>query len=305
MIAVGYLIGWGLIRWLPERWGRRLFTWIADAVWRREGRGVRRLEANLRRVVGPGPSEADLRALSRSGMRSYLRYWYEIFRLPSIGPRRLAERTEIHGADTLFAALESGRGVVAALPHSGNWDQAGAWIVGRGYRLTTVAERLRPESVFERFVAFRTALGMEVLALRGGPPPLPVLVDRLKAGGLVCLLADRDLSSSGVEVTLFGEPARMPAGPATLALRTGAALLPVGLWFTGKGWGIRIHDEIEVPDEGDDRHRTTAMTQALARAFESDIAAHPQDWHMLQRVFSADLDPRRARRAARPDRSTG
>src|SRR5581483_6033714 len=114
----------------------------------------------------------------------------------------------------LRKAIAQGNGVILALPHMGNWDHAGAWLAGTGVPFTTVAERLNPASLFDRFVAFRESLGMEVVPLTGGTrPPFDLLADRLRAGGVLCLLADRDLTSTGVEVDFFGMPARMPAGP--------------------------------------------------------------------------------------------
>lgn len=288
--AAGYALGWSLVRRLPEPLGRRVFRRIADRAWRRRGAGVRRLEANLSRVAGPGAEEAELRALSREGMRSYLRYYYEAFRLPAMSRGQITARTRATGVETIEETLAAGRGVVAALPHMGNWDHAGAWITLRGIPLTTVAERLRPESVFRRFLSFREGLGMEVLPLAdNGAHTFAALARRLRAGRLVCLLADRDLTDSGVEVPFFGEPARFPGGPAALALATGAALMPVGLWYEGEEWRIRVHPELPVPQEGERPAKVAAMTRGLARVFETEIRAHPQDWHMLQRVFLADL----------------
>ncbi|TQN31237.1 KDO2-lipid IV(A) lauroyltransferase [Haloactinospora alba] len=290
--TVAYSLGWMLIRRVPERVGRRVFEVMADRSWRGRGRRVRQLEANLRRVSGPDITQAQLRALSRAAMRSYLRYFYEMFRLPVMDWKTLSARTSHSGVEKVERhARAGGRGAVVALPHMGNWDHAGAWITMRGTPLTTVAERLEPESLFDRFVRFRAALGMEVLPLTGGEGNnTELLARRLRNGGLVCLLADRDLTSNGVDVTFFGENARMPAGPASLAERTGAALLPVTLWYEGEQCCIRIHDEVPVPGHGDRRDNVRAMTQEVARVFEHAIAEHPQDWHMLQRVFTADLE---------------
>jgi KDO2-lipid IV(A) lauroyltransferase len=181
------------------------------------------------------------------------------------------------------------------LPHMGNWDHAGAWLAGTGVPFTTVAERLEPASVFDRFVAFRESLGMEVIPLTGGErPPFEVLADRLRAGGVLCLLGDRDLTATGVEVDFFGAPARMPAGPAALAHDTGALLLPVTLWYPDRRhWGARIHPVIDVPALGDRAERIRVMTQHVADEFAGAIAEHPEDWHMLQRVWVEDLDARR------------
>jgi KDO2-lipid IV(A) lauroyltransferase len=189
-------------------------------------------------------------------------------------------------------ALAAGRGAILALPHSGNWDMAGVWLVQTHGRLTTVAERLKPESLYRRFVAYRESLGFEILPLSGGEqPPFELLCERLRDNRVVCLMAERDLTRSGVPVDFFGEPTRMPAGPAKLAIETGTALLPVHLWFDGDGWGFQVHPELDCTG-GD----VAVITQALAEKFAAGIAAHPADWHMLQPQSLADLpEDRRAR----------
>jgi lauroyl/myristoyl acyltransferase len=229
----------------------------------------------------------------RDAVRSYARYWCEVFRLPVTSRERVLSGMRTVGEQRMRAALAAGRGVIFALPHSGNWDHAGAWLTASGVPFTTVAERLRPESLYDRFVAFRESLGMEVLPLTGGSrPPYDVLVERLQAGGALCLLADRDLSARGIDVELFGATTRMPAGPASLALRTGAVLMPVTLSFLPDGWHCVFHPEVSHTD-------VATMTQTVADAFAEGIAAHPEDWHMLQRLWLDDLavdDPRRVRR---------
>ncbi|HZB50550.1 MAG TPA: phosphatidylinositol mannoside acyltransferase, partial [Mycobacteriales bacterium] len=238
----GFAAGWAAVRALPEPLVSAAFRTAADAATRRGGKGPARLRSNLRRVLGPTAPAAELDALTRLGMRSYARYWQEAFRLPVIGRDRIRAGTDFRGADVLDAAIAAGRGVICALPHMGNWDAAAVWLVDHGARFTTVAERLRPESLYRRFLDYRESLGMEVLPLTGGDrPPSEVLTERLRAGGVVCLLGDRDLTKRGIDVEFFGDTARMPAGPALLAATTGAALLPVGLWFTPRGWVVRVH----------------------------------------------------------------
>lgn len=291
LLALLYALGWAVVRWLPAPLARALSRVVADAAWLRRGAGVRRLAANLRRVAGADCSDRHVRELSRAALRSYCWYWMEVFRLPAMRRDDLSGRFRLRDPELLWEALGSGRGVILALPHSGNWDHAGAWLATSGYPFTTVAERLHPESLYDRFVAFRERLGMEVLPLTGGDGDVYArLAERLRARGVVCLLADRDLTASGVEVTFFGEPARLPAGPAALALDTGAALVPVTLWYEPGVWGGRIHEEIPVPEAGERGERIAVMTQAMADAFAESIAAHPQDWHMLQRLWTADLD---------------
>jgi phosphatidylinositol dimannoside acyltransferase len=290
-----YLLGWAVVCRLPRSWAKWLFALIADVLWRRQGAGVRQLEANLSRVVGPVP-ERQLRRLSRDGMRSYLRYWLEVFRLPVIPPEEIMARTRMHGdlEPIAFKYLSSGRGVIFALPHMGNYEAAGAYIVRRGAgSFTTVAERLGSVAVYDKFLTFRESLGMEVLPHAGGEGPFGVLAERLAEGKLVCLVCDRDLTATGVEVEFFGEPARMAAGPAALAVETGAALMPVALWFEGRDWGVRIYPEVPVPPDGDRIEKIAAMSQQMALRFEQGIGEHPADWHMLQKVFVADLEPGR------------
>lgn len=301
--------GWTLVCRLPESWARALFRFGADIAWRRQGRGVQVLEGNLVRVLrtnpaGSGPAEFDgkeLRTLSRAVLRSYARYYLETFRLQVIPHERIDAGMHVNReqVDLTLEYMKNGRGVIYALPHMGDFEQAGLWVnlYGAG-SFTTVAERLKPDSVFERFLAFRQALGMEVLPTTGGPNPSGVMARRLRTGKLVCIVADRDLSDTGVEVDFFGEKALLPAGPAVLAVQTGAALMPVSCWFIGEDeWGTHVHDEIPVPAGGDRKEKVAAMTQAMAAVFEQAIREHPEDWHMLQKVFVADLDPERLARS--------
>ncbi|MCX5319311.1 phosphatidylinositol mannoside acyltransferase [Streptomyces sp. NPDC055059] len=293
LIDALYGAGWSTVKKLPEPVAVRLGRTIADLTWRRRGKSVLRLESNLARVV-PDASPERLKQLSKAGMRSYLRYWMESFRLPSWSADRVRNGFDIEDVHHLTDGLASDRGVILALPHLGNWDLAGAWVTTElETPFTTVAERLKPETLYDRFVAYRESLGMEVLPHEGGSA-FGTLARRLRAGGLVCLVADRDLSESGVEVKFFGDTARMPAGPAILAQQTGALLLPVTLWYDESPvMHGRIHAPIEVPETGTRAEKTSVMTQALADAFATGIADHPEDWHMLQRLWLADLEERR------------
>ncbi|MFE5535421.1 phosphatidylinositol mannoside acyltransferase [Streptomyces sp. NPDC056492] len=292
LVDAVYGLGWAGVKKLPEPAAVALGRRIADYAWKKRGKSVLRLESNLARVV-PDAGPERLRELSKAGMRSYMRYWMESFRLPTMETSRFGQDVQMKDEHLLREALASGRGVVVALPHLANWDLAGAWAVGHlGVPFTTVAERLKPETLFDRFVAYRESLGMEVLPHTGGAA-FGTLARRLRSGGLVCLVADRDLSASGVEVDFFGSTARMPAGPALLAQQTGAVLLPATLYYgdTPKMYG-RIHPEVTVPQAGTRTEKTTAMTQAVADAFASGISEHPEDWHMLQRLWLDDLEER-------------
>ncbi|MET8153025.1 phosphatidylinositol mannoside acyltransferase [Actinoplanes sp. NPDC049668] len=287
LTELGYAAGWRLVRTLPLPAARALFNAGADRAARGNGRGTQRLRRNLRTVVGPDLPEAELDELVRAGLRSYARYWMEAFRLPSQRKEDFLTDFHLEDADEFNAVLKEGNGVVLALPHVANWDAAAAWVVSNGWNLITVNERLKPEAVYERFVAYREKLGMEVLPLTGGErPPLDVLAEKAGQGYAVALLADRDLSARGVEVEFFGGRTRMPAGPALVALRTGAPLYAVDLWFTPTRTVGKMR-RIELPDpaEGALDHRVQVTTQRLADAFALGIADHPQDWHMLQKMW--------------------
>jgi KDO2-lipid IV(A) lauroyltransferase len=296
VVDAAYAAGWSVVRGMPEWLVKRQFDAAADAVWLRSGRSVRRLQSNLARVV-PDASEHELRMLTRDGVRSYLRYWAEVFQLPKMTTAQILRRVDVTGDPRIRSAVAAGNGMILSLPHMGNWDMAGAWLTGTGVPFTTVAERLKPESLFTRFVEFRESIGMEVIPLTGGEqPPYVVLAERLRAGGALCLLGDRDLTRAGIGVDFFGATARMPAGPAALAHDTGAVLLPVTLSNPSRWrWDFQIHEQVGIPAEGSRDEKIRQMTQQVARVFEAEIRKHPQDWHMLQRVWVDDLDPARDR----------
>ncbi len=295
-----YAAGWMAVRAMPEFAARTAFDTGARYAARRGG--PEQLRKNLARVIGVPPAGVP-DALMRASLASYARYWREAFRLPTMNHRALARQLDdsVLGQDNLNAALAAGRGAVLALPHSGNWDVNGVWLAQSHGTFTTVAERLKPESLYRRFIAYRESLGFEVLPLSGGDrPPFEVLCERLRANGVVCLMAERDLTRTGVQVDFFGEPTRMPAGPAKLALETGAALLPAHCWFEDhevQGWGCDMQAPLDC-SSGSETNRVGVITQALADRFAKNIAVHPEDWHMLQPQWLADLSTeRRAKRA--------
>ena len=287
----GYAAGWRLVRALPDGLARKLFGMGADFSASRGG-GPNQLRRNLARVLGV-PPEAVPDELVQASVRSYARYWREAFRLPSMNLDAQAAVIDgcVSGREHLDAALAEGKGAVLALPHSGNWDMAGMWLVRYYGGLSTVAERLKPESLYQRFVDYRESLGFEIFPLSGGEaPPVALLSDRLRDNKIVCLLSERDLARHGVPVTFFGEPTRMAPGPAKLAIDTGAHLFPVHCYFDADGWGFSIAPRIDV-SQGLEQ-----ATQKLADVFAANIAQHPEDWHMLQPLWLADLsESRRAR----------
>lgn len=278
--------GWSVIPRLPRPLAAAVFDRVAAWSARRPG-SYEQLRRNLRQVTGGMLSEHALDALVERGAASYARYWREAFQLPSMSAAEVVRRTEFLGFEHVTGPREQGRGVVIALTHSGNWDAAAVVLCkGHGVPMTTVAERLRPESLFERFVRYRESLGMSVAPLSGGAEPsVAVLKRALKAGETITLLADRDLLGSGIEVELCGRRTTMPSGPALMAIQTGAALVPLELSFTPTGWRNRFHPEIAIPADGRLRERVTAATEALAAQFTDQLRRTPQDWHMLQKIW--------------------
>lgn len=293
----GYAAGWRLVRAMPEFAARNAFD--AGAVMAARNGGPAQLRKNLARVLGVPPAEVP-DSLIRASLASYARYWREAFRLPSMDLHAVARRLDevSLGGELLQADVDAGRGGILALPHCGNWDMAGVWLAQHHGTFTTVAERLKPESLYRRFIDYRETLGFEVLPLSGGArPPFEMLAKRLRENRFVCLMAERDLTRSGVQVDFFGEPTRMPAGSAKLAIETGAPLHPAHVYYQGDNCVVRILDELDT-SSGD----VTAITQALADKFAEGIAAHPEDWHMLQPQWLADLSAERQARLAGAER---
>lgn len=275
-----YSLAWRLIRFLPETIAYRLGDWIARYAIKRDGRRIKRFRSNLM-VVSPHSSEFEIENLLVRAMRSNLRYWIDTFRFPTWSQARIRESVEVINRNVFDDAMASGRGLIVALPHAGNWDHAGAFFCAEGFPLVTVAEHLRPERLFRKFLAYREAMGMEVLDLDARV--MKTLEDRLRAGRLIALVADRDLSAHGVEVDFFNRVAKFPAGPAKLAIETGATLVTAFIRYTDTG--IRVHFSTPLITSG---KSVNEVVQAIATNFEAEIAEYPEDWHMLQRVFLED-----------------
>jgi KDO2-lipid IV(A) lauroyltransferase len=279
--AYVYFAGWRLVRWLPESTAYTLAYRVSDFLVKRNGKSVQRLRSNLSRTQ-PGMTSLDLDLLVIEAMRSYMRYWCDTFRLPDWSKERIIKTTSVTNEHLLTDAIAAGTGVIVAVPHAGNWDHAGAYFCAKGIRLVTVAERLKPEKLFLKFLAYRQAMGMEVLPLDGRV--LSTLEERLNEGALVALVSDRDLSRSGIEVDFFGGTARMPAGPALLALRTKAPLITAFVSYTESGVHIEFRNVI-LPSSGDESSKVKEIVQMTAQYFEDGISQSPEDWHMLQRIW--------------------
>ena len=279
--AWGYFAAWRILRWLPEGFVYSRAYQIADIVTKRNGKGVQRLRSNLARTQ-PDITSLDLDILVYKAMRSSLRYWCDTFRLPDWTAERISKTVTTTNEHLLLDAIAAGKGAIVTLPHVGNYDHAAAYFCGKGARIVTVAEHLKPEALFKKFMDYRAAFGMEALPLDGRV--IPTLAQRLRSGCVVALAADRDLSRTGIDVTFFGGPARMPAGPAILALKTDAPLICVMISYTETG----IHIDFElvpIPTEGSENERVAQIVQNSADLFAQGIARFPHDWHMMQRIW--------------------
>lgn len=294
-----FAAGWKIVRRLPEKTAYRNFNRVADRLWAKRGGGVLQLEQNLRRVV-PTATDAEIRELSKQSMRNYFRYWCDAFRMPDWSQERIVSSVVCYNEHYIDEALALNAGIICALPHMGNWDHIGAWGTVELAPVTSVAERLKPEKLFDKFIEYRTSIGLRIYPL-GQPNVVDTLADELRDDKrIIALLSDRDLTAHGIAVDFFGEKTRMPAGPANLALRTGAPILPASLWYDGPNCCINIHPPVVVPagaPTGDDARNqpgyaaaVSDMTQQIANAFQDGIAAHPADWHMMQKLWLSDLD---------------
>jgi KDO2-lipid IV(A) lauroyltransferase len=247
------------------------------------------IERHLQRVHGGALSPDAATREVRRAFESYARYWVESFRLPDTSPAELDARMSVQGMDHVDRALAEGHGAIVALPHLGGWDFAGAWFCSLGYQVTAVVEPVEPPELFEWFASLRRALGVTVVPL--GPAAGTTVLQTLKAGGLAALVCDRDISESGVEVEFFGERTRLPSGPAALALRAGAPILPTAAYFHGRrGHLAVIRPPLPVERSGRFRDDVTRVTQALAGELETLIRHAPEQWHLMQPNWPSDRD---------------
>ena len=280
-VAGAYFAGWRIVRALPEKFAYNCFELIGRFALSRNGARIQRLRLNLTRVC-PEKNNLEMDLLMSQAMSSYMRYWCDTFRSPDWSRERISQTVTVDGEELLTGPMKNGTGVIVALPHAGNWDHAGSYFCAMGLPLVTVAERLKPEALFNKFLEYRQNIGMEVLALDSRS--MATLLKRARDGALIALVADRDLSKSGVDVSFFGYPARMPAGPALLALRTETPLITAYVSYTEKGIHIKFNS-VSLPTNGSESERIAAVVQRCADLFAEGIKAAPQDWHMLQRIW--------------------
>jgi KDO2-lipid IV(A) lauroyltransferase len=282
-----WLAAWRIVRRLPEPVAMSLGAFGGYLYYRLDERRRAALRVNIRQVLGPDASQATVERVVRRGFYRYGRYWAEAFRLENLSQQDISDRFTIEGQENLDAAVAKGRGAIFAVPHIGNWDAGAAWLLTQGLQVTTIAERLKPEVLFDRFIEYRRALGMEILPLDNGSESMRGVMRALRAGRVVALVCDRDLTGHGLPVEMFGSLAAMPGGPASLAIKTGAALLPCAVYQDRRGgrWIGAIRPEITVDPSGDPRADAQLLTQRLAKEFEGFIARHPEQWHVLSRFW--------------------
>ncbi len=278
---LAYLAGWKIVGALPEKSAYKLFYRISSYLYKKNGKNVRRLRTNYT-LVKSNLSPEEIENLVIAGLNSYMRYWCDTFRIHRWSSDRIQSTVTTSNDHLLRNPMNEGQGVVVALPHSGNWDHAGAYFCQEGFPLVTVAEVLKPEKLFVKFLRYRQEMGFEVLGLDARA--FVTLIKRAREKRLIALVADRDLSSSGIPVSFFGRTAKMPAGPAVLAIKEGLPLVVAHVSYTSLGIHIDFHP-ISVPTVGSDEDRIAATVQNIARTFEIGISEHPEDWHMLQRIW--------------------
>jgi KDO2-lipid IV(A) lauroyltransferase len=278
---LAYLVGWKTVGILPEKLAYGVFRSLAHWMHRRDGKSVKRLRTNLS-IVDPSLTSSELEKLVRRGLESYMRYWCDTFRIHRWNNVRIEKTVSLKNDHLLRNPMAEGKGVVIALPHSGNWDHAGAYFCQQGIPLVTVAEILKPEKLFARFLRYREEMGFEVLGLDSRA--FVTLIRRAREKRLIALVADRDLSESGIVVNFFGHEAKMPAGPAVLAIREGLPLVAAHVSYTPIGIHIEFN-EVNIPEIDNEEEQIKETVQRTANLFAAGISKSPEDWHMLQRIW--------------------
>jgi KDO2-lipid IV(A) lauroyltransferase len=277
-----YLFAWKVIGVLPEKSAYKLANLVSDQIFIKNGKGVKRLRSNYKRVM-PNISERELEELTKNGMRSYLRYWFDTFRLNKWSKSRIIETTFVVRENLLRDPIETKEGCIIALPHAGNWDHAAAYFCSTGIPITAVVEKLKPEAIFKKFLAYRQSIGIEAISHK--EKTIPILMERLNQGKLVALVADRDMSRNGIEVNFLGGIAKMPAGPAILAIKTGSPLVTAYIRYLNRGIELTFDETIKLPVTGSEEEQIKIVTQSMADNFAKRIKDSPVDWHMLQRIW--------------------
>lgn len=265
---------------LPTRSGRSASAALGRVLYR-IAPGVRAtVAANQAQVLGRPPHDPLVQASTREAFALYARYWFDTFHALDWDDARVRDSFRFEGIEHVEKALADGKGVVIALPHTGNWDVGGRAMALRVAPIVSVAEHLNPEALFELFLEHRRRLGMEIIDLASEHVGRQ-LTQHLERNRIVALVADRDLSGGGVEVEMFGRSRRMPAGPALISLSAGAPLLSGPTFTTRDGW-VEVLTPVSIEPTGRRKDDIIALTRALASQFERAISSAPADWHLFQ-----------------------
>lgn len=246
------------------------------------------VERNIRRVRGADLTGAALRQAVDATFGSYVQYWIESFRLPGTSAEDLDRGIAVSGLEHVEAPLADGRGAILSVPHLGGWEWAAFWLTEvRGHRVTAVAEQIEPPELAKWFTGLRRQFGIDVVPF--GPAAASACIKALKANHILALVSDRDLSGNGVPVDLFGERTTLPGGPATLALRTGAPLVPGAVYFDidGRHLGSAL-PPLDTERRGRLRDDVARVTEDLAATLELLIRRAPDQWHLLQPNWPSD-----------------
>ena len=289
-----YGFAWFLVKRLPNGLTLGIFRKIADFAYKKDIKGVQQLRANLSFMLNLESDSSELENLVKEGMRSYLRYWQEAFRLPKWDKNYLDKNIRIKGKVNLDSAQKSGRPLVTAVAHMGNWDAAGFWYTNNFGQLTTVAERLKPESLFNRFVKFRNSFGVEIIPTSGETDIFMKLVRRAKEGRMIALVADRDISRNGIEINYGNSKTTFPVGPAAIVTTVDGLIVPMSSYYDFDGKLTFEFFPTLAPNKSLSKEQNVLnLTQELANIFESEIKKHPKDWHLLQRIWKDVLPLKR------------
>ncbi len=280
----GYNLAWTLIKFLPEKFGRRLFSVLSRKIYKANKKSVQQLRANLKKVTNLPAAELEI--LLAQAVESYFKYWYEAFVLNTWSKKKISEYFTMTNQEKFSQILSQNPRVILALPHMGNWDAAAYWFTTNFRPLTSVAEQLRPIKLYEKFVKFRTRLGVEVLALDKNSDLFHKLLERVNNKRVLALLADRDISKTGIKVNFFNSIASMPAGPAALAYAGDAVVVTIKIYNSPTGKILsEVRDVLEINKSLTREIAIEDLTQRMAKSFEVMISENPVDWHLMQRLW--------------------
>ena len=294
LVDATFWLAWNVLWVLPESMTRRGFDLAADVLWRRKARSVLQLEANLGRLLDMAADDDKIRQLSRKAIKAGMRYYAETFVLGRWSAEQIQSRVRVENEAEVFDAVKRG-GIVLTLPHSGNWDLAGAWAAIKFGSMCTVAERLRPEGVYRKFLALRQKVGMELMPIRSESGVYEFLRSHLRDGKVIALMGDRDVAKSGMSNLFCGHKGSFPIGSALLAIDTGAPLFACATYFDGKQLVIKFSSQIRIENVGvtgrDRLREAQKVTGVVLQHFEELLRAHPESWHQLQPIWP-DLNVR-------------